>query len=109
MTLPFGETITVIRPPAKDKFGDPVAGSAAETAVPGCAFWPRTTTELLNGQNTLIEGLDVFFPPGTDVRATDRLRITGLIYEVDGDPGVWRSELTGTDAGIQASATRVTG
>jgi hypothetical protein len=107
---PYGETVTVVRPPGRDRYGDPLPGSATEVDYDGCAWWPRTSTEVAVGQNTLIEGIDVFFPDsGTDVRATDRLRLRGVLYDVEGDPGEWRSELTGTEAGTQVSAKRVTG
>lgn len=109
MTLPFGETVSVLHPPALDRYGDPVAGSATTVDYSGCAVWPSGSTEQNFGSSTVTDGIEVLLPPGAIVAPADRLVIGGNTYQVQGRPFAWRSELTGTDAGVLVSAVRVTG
>lgn len=108
---PVGETVTFIRAgaPTQDDYGNDVPGTPAETDVAGCAVWPRTSNEDVQGRLQVIEGLNVVAPYGTDVGPQDRARVRGVLYDVNGDPGEWRSPLTGTKAGVQIELTRVTG
>ncbi len=113
MLLPaqHGETVTLLRTEVTghDEFGNDVL-SPVTVDVRGVAVWPRTASRDVEGQNTLvISGLFVMLPPGIDVKATDRMLVRGTRYEVDGEPGVWRSYLTGTDAGTQVALRRVEG
>ncbi len=82
------ETVTVVRPGGRDQYGDPT-GTATEFTVPGCLFAPGPSRELgLGAQQTVSDGT-VYAPPGTDVRATDRVRVAGVLYSVVGDPQNW--------------------
>ncbi len=83
------ETVTRIRPPGKDTFGDPLPGSDAEFDVEGCLFAPGPSTENLTGANQVDADATVYMPEGTDIRATDQVRARGDLYEVAGKPGVW--------------------
>jgi hypothetical protein len=110
--FPAGETITIVRPgpvTGTDAYGNDVHGDDVETDVPGCAVAPRTSTENVDARDQVIEGLVVYPPAGTDVRATDRVRRGGVLYEIDGDPGEWRSPFTGLNSPMQLSLRRVTG
>lgn len=108
---PAGETITILRPgaPTQDEYGNDVPGPDVPTPVTGCAVWPRTSSEDDQARAQVTEGLNAVAPYGTDIRPHDRVKVGDRIYEVDGDPGEWRSPLTGTKAGVQISLTRVTG
>jgi hypothetical protein len=108
---PAGETAAVLRPgsPTRDLYGNDVPGIDTETVYDGCAIWPRTSSEDVQARDQVIEGLYVLFPPGADVQATDLVRARGATYLVDGEPGLFRSPLTGTALGPQVSLTRVTG
>jgi hypothetical protein len=108
---PLGETVTFIRAgePTQDDYGNDVPGAPVETDVPGCAVWPRASSEDVQGRLQVTEGLNVVAPYGTDVQPHDRARVRGVLYDVDGDPGEWSSPLTGTRAGVQIELTRVTG
>lgn len=111
MTWPAGETATVLRPgpPTQDPYGNDVPGPDTETDYGGCAIWPRVSSEDVQARDQIIDGLYVLFPPGADVLATDRVRARGQVYLVDGEPGLYRSPLTGTALGPQVSLTRITG
>lgn len=108
---PLGETITILRAgaPTQDDYGNDVPGADVEFDVQGCAVWPRTSSEDVRARLQVLEGLNVLAPYGTDVRPHDRIRVGGVLYDVDGDPGEWRSSLTGTRAGVQIELARVTG
>lgn len=113
--FPHGETVTLVRPPGRDQYGDPLPGTGTETDYHSCAVWPRDGNaaggnENTDFRNTVIIGLMVLVPPGADVEPTDRMRVRGVLYEVDGEPGVWGpSPLTGTEAGVQVALKRVEG
>ncbi|WP_370421960.1 hypothetical protein AB8O64_27620 [Streptomyces sp. QH1-20] len=114
----FGETVTVLRPgpPVRDVYGNDVDGAAVELPVPGCAIapgsagaGPGTGGEILGGQDTVTVHLVIYAPATADVRPTDRLRVRGMAYTVHGPVEVFRSPLTGTTAGVQITARRVSG
>jgi hypothetical protein len=111
VTWPAGETATVLRPgtPTQDPYGNDVPGDDTETDYGSCAVWPRVSSEDVQARDQIIDGLYVLFPVGADVLATDRVRVRGEVYLVDGEPGVYRSPLTGTRLGPQVALTRITG
>lgn len=109
--FPFGRTVTLIgrTVTGQDGYGNDVRAEA-RTDVPGCPVWPRTAgAELVQGQDTVLKGLGVLLPPGTDVAAVDAVEVDGLRYEVDGEPARWQSPFTGTVPGVQVSLLRVEG
>jgi hypothetical protein len=83
------ETVTRVRPPAKDTFGDPLPGTGSEVDVPGCLFAPGGSTENLDGADQVVADATVYMPDGTDIRPTDRVRARGDLYDVVGKPRVW--------------------
>lgn len=91
--MPAGDavTVTVIRPPARDAFGDPLPGVPTEVEVPGCLFAPGPSVKITAGANQVEADGTVYAPPGADVRPTDRLRVRGDVYEVAGKPQDWGS------------------
>ncbi len=98
------ETITVIRPPGLDRFGDPLPGTAAEFDVPGCLFAPGPSRELGFGTNQVDSDGTVYAPVGTEVHPADRVRVRGDVYSVVGEPQDW-----GANAGVVIVLRRVTG
>jgi len=111
------ETVTIVRP-VRDRHGDPVGNYAAydegysgtDVNVDGCAIWPwisRTggspashALETSFESETVVFGLTVLFPPGTDIRAADQVRARGDLYNVYGEPQDQRSAITGRDRGV---------
>lgn len=104
------ETVTVLRDAGRDKFGDEIAPTA-EIALPGCLFAPGASHEFASGSTRAVQEASnqvdtdaiVYAPVGTDVRATDRLRVRGADYQVVGHPQVWGS------AGVVIELRRTTG
>lgn len=109
--FPHGETITVIRPgtPTQDPYGNDVPGTPTETDVPGCAVAPRSSSEDLQARDQVIIGLSVWLPTGTDVQATDQMRVRGVLYDIDGEPGSYSSPFTGSGGPVQVALTRIEG
>lgn len=93
------ETVTVIRPPALDQFGDPVPGTSTEQLVGGCLFAPGSSDEGDVGTNQVVTDGAVYGPAGLDVQHSDRIRIRGDLYEVVGKPQRWGA--FGTVVGVR--------
>lgn len=106
-----GETVTILRPgpSTEDEYGNEVPGPPTETDVPGCAVAPRSSSEDVQARDQVIIGLSVWMPSGTDVQATDQMRVRGVLYEVDGEPGGYASPFTGTSGPVQVALTRIEG
>lgn len=83
------ETVVIVRPPGKDRFGDPLPGDPLLIPVPGCMFAPGPSAENLNGANQVTADGTVYAPAGTDARANDQVLVRGDLYEVDGKPRDW--------------------
>lgn len=107
----FGETVTILRRTAagQDRYGS-TTYTIAEVPVPGCAVRPLGSQENLGEQrDQTITNVEVIMPPGTVVTVIDRLRIRGLLYEIDGVPTDQVSSNTGARPGVRVIARRVTG
>lgn len=85
------ETVTRVRPPAQDRYGDPVPGSATELDYPGCLFAPGASHELTVAASTVETEATIYGPAGMDVLATDKLRARGVLFDVIGTPQNWGS------------------
>jgi hypothetical protein len=110
--LLFGETVVRLR---AARVTDPYSqtstrldwSSPAELAIAGCVVYQADAGEQLDvGRDQVTQHLTVLLPPGTDLTAADRLRVRGLVYDVDGPPFEYRSPLTGWVPGMQVSVTR---
>jgi len=114
--LPHGSDVTILRPgpPTEDGYGNDVPGAPTEIPVLGCAVAPRDGTgaganEITDARDTVIVGLTLYAPYGTEIRATDRVRVDGELYEVDGQPGAFRSPFTGSTGPVVVALELVTG
>lgn len=114
--LPHGDTVTIVRPgaPTRDDYGNDVPGAPTEIPVAGCGVAPRDGTgaganELTDARDTVISGLVLYAPYGTDIRATDKVRVGGQLYEVEGLPGSFRSPFTASTGPVVVALELVTG
>lgn len=114
--LPDGDVVTIVRPgpPTRDIYNNDVPGPPTEIQVPGCGIAPRDSTgsgsnELTEARDTVISGLILYAPYGTDIRATDQVRVGGDLYQVEGLPGSFRSPFTGSTGPVVAALELVTG
>lgn len=79
-------TITVVRKPKTDRLSTPAGGTPPEHDIEGCAVLPRTSHEEGKGW-VIVEGRMVIAPFGSDVVGTDQVKVDGLTWDVDGEPG----------------------
>lgn len=114
--LPHGDTVTIVRPgpPTQDVYGNDVPGAPAEIPVAGCGVAPRDSTgaaanEITDARDTIISGLMLYAPHGTDIRATDQVRVGSDLYQVQGRPGEFRSPFTASTGPVVVSLELVTG
>nr|WP_307818806.1 hypothetical protein [Streptomyces sabulosicollis] len=115
--LPHGETVTIVRPGASigyDEYGAEIPGPAEEISVPGCGVAPRDGNaaggnEQTQARDTVIIGLTLYAPAGTDLRPTDQVRVAGVLYDVEGQAGTFKSPFTGSGGPVVAALERVTG
>lgn len=107
--MPYGVTVTVVRSGGIDtRTGDAVA-TVVEIDYPGCAVWPQGSGEQTFQQDLVPAGYAVLLPPGAVVTAQDRVRLFGRVWDVEGEPAVWQSNLTGFRAGVQVAVRRTEG
>lgn len=115
MSFAYGEpiTVTTVTQSGTDDYGDPVTTSTS--IVRTGAFAPAIGFESTNGQDQVVSQPQAFFTgqDAVDVAAVidsaSMLTIRGLVYQVDGDPGDWRSPFTGWQAGLVVPLKRTTG
>lgn len=107
-----GQTYTLItRTPngAPDAYGNVIFTETSQQ-VSGCASWPETESENQTGtRDTSTVARYVLLPPGTVVTDVDALIIEGQRWEVDGNPEVAVSPLTGTQGGVEVRVKWITG
>jgi hypothetical protein len=88
------ETVTVVRPAPLDKFGDPIPGETdSEFDSDGWLVAPGGSAELRDQQNSVDSDMALYrvgSPTGEDIQPKDRVRVRGKLYEVQGEPAVWR-------------------
>lgn len=71
----------------RDQYGNDQYGETSTTV--GGVFAPGGSSELVQGQDTVISKPTVYLPAGTGVSAVDAIVVGGLRYTVDGQPADW--------------------
>lgn len=100
MYFAAGETVTVVRPAQVDRVGD-VTGPETSHDIGGCAISWQASTEVTDHRDTVVSLAEVFCPTGSDITATDKVRLPdGREFLVDGTPVNWHNPFTGWDAGM---------
>lgn len=109
----YGETVAFLTAgAATDEYGNTVESWTAptEAQVKGVGVEPRPLTESNeDSRNAVTSGFTLYVPPGVTVRPAQRARVRGVVYEVLGEPAVWRSPFTGWEPGSVVQVGRVDG
>jgi hypothetical protein len=111
----LNQTVTVVRaaPGGRDRYGDPVDGDVVEFDLSHVAVAPRGSSDVSDRARTgVIVGATLYAPaadPPHDVRSTDRIRWRGVMFDVEGDVGVWVSPWTGQVRGVEVALRRAEG
>lgn len=110
--LPFAEAFTIITETVTGQDGDGNDVKTPTEVPTSGAFAPTGSTELIQGQNTVIENDTIYLADGQPTpKPTDRIRreLTGDLYDIDGKPGVFHNPFTGEQPGAVLRLERVTG
>lgn len=107
----LGEPVTRIRGTVtgQDRYGNDVV-SDVESALPDAMFAPEGSPEVPDPGRVVVSQAPTLYWRGEhpDVLASDRLRVRGELYAVDGKPADWRdpwgSDLGGLVVRLKASA-----
>lgn len=106
--IPESATLETRAITGQDSDGNDVWGQTT-VAVTG-SFAPAGSSELVQGQDTVLTNPTFYLSPGSPVpSATDRLMVRGATYEVDGEPEVYINPFTGDQPGAVVRLSKVTG
>jgi len=101
VTSPGGVSVIVQRA-SFDRFND--ATYVDHHTIDGCLEFPTGTTE---NNMAVTDSRTLIAPTASDIVPTDRVRLGGLIYQVQGLPKDWVDPFTGWSPGMQVSLERV--
>lgn len=100
------ETIQIVPSGGHDSDGDPIPGGDP-VVVKGCIIWPRYSTEDDSRGEIIIDGLNLYIPPGKPTPGVlDEVIARGGTYAVDGVPGEFVSP-GGRDKGAMVALKKV--
>jgi hypothetical protein len=106
-----GELVIVLRrvEDGEDRYHN-TRYKTVEVPVEGAAVRVLSSDEKPEGGgSSVVDAIEVILPAGTVVGANDRLRVRGLVYEIDGTPEDQRDPSTGGRPGVKVIARRITG
>jgi hypothetical protein len=114
MMYPHGETVAVLTAGTKT---DPYSGearedwsTATEVTHSGVAVEPRPSSEpVQDARNAVTSGFTLYGLPDGAVTAANRVRVRGEVYEILGDPALWRSPFTDWEPGLVVQVGRTEG
>lgn len=105
------DSITILRPATTTSRGSTISDwtRATSTNVGGCSVQPASTSLSQDGRVLgIADGWTAYIPPGTDVKAGDRIVYNGETYTINGEPRAWTSP-TGRVTHIQLNLQRWSG
>ena len=105
------QTVIRLRPTMRQSRGSSIPDwtDPDRLEIKNCSVQPAATGLSLDGRVLgLFEGYTVYMPPGTDVRAGDRIEYDGNVYTINGEPKAWTSP-TGRVSHIQLNIERWAG
>ena len=93
-----------------DDYGRPIEPAPTSEEILAIGFDPGTTSEPRSGTSRRVNTKPtLYFHRHHPITAGDTITVHGLDYEVEGDPGVWQSPVTGRIAGVEVTLRRVVG
>lgn len=93
-----------------DAYGDPVTSTSTRVLLDGAGVAPRESSDITEqGRHGVIVGLNLYLPYGVDLDRDDQLEVDGVLYEIEGDVGSWKSPLTSWEAGAEVALRRSAG
>lgn len=110
LTYAFGEPASIVTRQVTGQDGDGNDVYAdVDTPVTG-AFAPAGSTEMVQGRQTVVSNPTFYLSPDSPVpTATARLRVRGRVYDIDGEPQLFRNPFTGDEPGAVLRLEEVRG
>lgn len=110
MALPSwaNEMVIRIRPGMKTVRGSEIPDWTVTNSllIRGCSVQPSSTSLSQDGRiQGVTDGYTCYCPPGSDIRAGDRIQYGGNLYTIIGDPQSWTSP-TGRVSNMQLQLER---
>lgn len=107
-----GETITRIRAGVVlDPYSNEETGldwdAVIETDIANVALEPRPSSEpVQDARNAVTSGFTLYAWRAVDLTPADKVRMRGVVYDIDGEPADWRNPYSGRLVGtiIQTKA-----
>lgn len=113
---PYGESITILRPSARNKWGD--VQSDAHHSIDNVAVDPTNTSDLKSfsgadidtSRDGIVDRYTLYLPLGSDILAGDQVELMDDpdVFKVIGRPRIIRrNPITGDQGGVIAHIERV--
>lgn len=102
------DTVTRVRPSTKMARGSEIPdwSNPSLLVIKGCSMQPASTMLSQDGRvQGVTDGYTCYLPPGSDVKAGDRIRFAGEDYTINGEPRIWKSP-TGRVSSVQLGLER---
>lgn len=111
-----GETVMLVRRDiaGRDRYGNDVMVEVM-TDIAGCSVQPMWGQEQLGSEDQVTERVQVFLPAQAVIElpfplsAVDALRISGVLFEINGQPQTWRMPPTNVVDHVVLFGRRTTG
>lgn len=88
------DSVTVKRAQETDKRGTKVLdwSNPTSSTLTGCSVQPNSSTRDFDGREIQVtEDWTLYAPPGSDIKAGDRIEWNSLTFEINGAPMPWTS------------------
>lgn len=117
MAVKGKEEVILVRPPGKDRYGDPTGPATTIGIFEQCVVWPRISTEVVAEGTQITEGYNVWIPwrpkvnqatydDAVELAGTDLIVVRGKEWGLEGTPADQRT-MRGKRMGIQMVAKRL--
>ncbi len=102
--------VTVERGGTDPRTGDPLPNPVTHV-IEQCAVYPRTSGETSSLGTEVVVGLVLLMPYGADIESGDVVRLPDddAPWQVEGEPGHWRSPFSDWQPGSQVALIRQRG
>lgn len=100
--MSIGNTTITVQRATFDRYND--ATYVDHHTITGCLEYPTGSTET---NQAVTDSRTVLAPSGSDIVPTDRIRLGGLLYQVEGLPMDWHDPYTTWSPGMQVRLERV--
>ncbi len=113
--FPHGESVeiltagTTVDPYSGEPSESWAAMDVTEVVVDGVGVEPRASSEpLQDARNSVTSGFTLYLPE-VPLTSKQRVRVRGLVYNILGEPAVWRNPFTGWAPGLVVQVDRTEG